>query len=39
MDGHELDAGGLGAARKLWRVAGAVVPAEPHLQRHRHLYG
>ena len=36
VHGDHADAGGLRAARKLGRVDRIVVPAEPHLQRHRH---
>ena len=37
VHGDEPDAGRFGAARKLRRVERVVVPAEPHLQRHRHV--
>ncbi len=37
MHSDELHAGGFRAARQLRRVFGLVVPAEPHLQCHRHL--
>ena len=33
-----LHAGGFGAARQFGRVERTLVPAEPHLQRHRHLH-
>ena len=36
---NQLHAGGLGAARQFRRVEGTIVPAEPHLQRHRHFHG
>ena len=39
MDGNELHALGLGAARQLGRVSCLVVPAEPHLQRHGYADG
>ena len=39
MHRDHLHAGGFGAARQFRRVARAIVPAEPHLQRHRHLHG
>ena len=39
VDGDHPDAGGLGAARQLGRVDRGVVPAEPHLQRHRQRRG
>ena len=38
MHGDHLHAGSFRAARQLRRVERAIVPAEPHLQRHRHLH-
>ena len=35
---NHLHARGLRAARQFRRVERAIVPAEPHLQRHRHLH-
>ena len=36
MDGDHPHTGRLGAARELRRIDAAIIPAEPHLQRHRH---
>ena len=38
MHRNHLHACGLGAARQFRCVEGAIIPAEPHLQRHRHLH-
>ena len=38
MHGDHLHAGGFRAARQFRRVERAIVPAEPHLQRHRHFH-
>ena len=38
MHRNQLHAGGLRAARQFRRVERAIVPAEPHLQRHRHFH-
>ena len=35
---HQADAGALGALRQLRGVDGAIVPAEPHLERHRNRH-
>ena len=38
MHGDHLHAGGFRAARELGRIERTIVPAEPHLQRLRHLH-
>ena len=39
VDGDQRHAGILGAAGELGRVAARVVPAQPHLERHRYAHG
>ncbi len=39
MHGDHLHARRRGAARQLGRVDRAIIPAEPHLERHRHRHG
>ena len=38
MHRNHLHAGGFGAARQLRRIERTIVPAEPHLQCHRHFH-
>ncbi len=38
VHGDQPHAGRFGAARELRRIDGAIVPAEPHLERDRHRY-